>query len=809
MDPPPATQISEPVPNIFKNSDGSPLQIFAEAGHIQNRPQLVRRLKKFGAAISIDPRDAQVILVNPESTQGRLFVRNWGHDTDKVVLDSAWAKKCFEAQKALLEDDEYGGYLLMDDGRPLEGDENEESEDEIKQSELSPYLPCTLRSPLPTPRATPIEPVQSRLKAEQRPSPIPLNPPSARVSPHLPIPGPSITPEAPAATPTFNGMDMAAMAQFMQQFAAPPPPTQLPLMMQHQAAMLQMFPFANPQQNMQNDPFWQAVRDTMMNKGLYPSQTQPPPSQLPHNIYSQPLATSPVQQQVLPFPPVPAAGEPLDYYAESSSHRSSAKSKEKRRAMSPSAKRRKTSSGSFQEASSRLKPAKTNGSTMGPPADRKLFTTRSGRELAFFVQVGGHNRFQLVQDIKKNGGTIVSNIADADYVILYQVHGYRTDKMHESFLYQAQSADLPAVPARFVIDCMAQRTLLDPTPYLFEPGKHKRKRGLAARSISPMSPESEDEDDVEEISDREANSYLEDRKRHDKHQDSTVDHENLKIYIPAEKDRTASTSSIKASTSSNGNIANEPSAPKKKRGRPRKYDPTTTSAGPRSISLSYPPSPRVPGAHTQVPYGKGFKFSPEENEFATAYAKVLIERDYTISTSAIGNAMYQKLPHHTQKSWRAHLPTLLGSNLDEWRKRAGIAFRKAQSATRTSSSGTPIASTFTPSTTTYAQYAQVSDPEEPPPSARVTASVSPPIPESSRIPNQVLRDAYEDDLAIISAFFAEGNDDQTETEEVIWAKLTAQARCQTEATWEEFYQKHSEEVQIRYQSLIDAQALQS
>jgi hypothetical protein len=172
---------------------------------------------------------------------------------------------------------------------------------------------------------------------------------------------------------------------------------------------------------------------------------------------------------------------------------------------------------------------------------------------------------------------------------------------------------------------------------------------------------------------------------------------------------------------------------------------------------------------------------------------------------------------------------LLGSNLDEWRKRAGIAFRKAQSATRTSSSGTPIASTFTPSAT-YAQYAQVSDPEEPPPSARVTASVSPPIPESSRITNQVLRDAYEDDLAIISAFFAEGNDDQTETEEVIWAKLTAQvllfdpriylcvsfinlwylqARCQTEATWEEFYQKHSEEVQIRYQSLIDAQALQS
>lgn len=160
MDPPSSTPISEPVPSIFQNRDGSPLRIFAEAGHIHARPQLVRRLKvsvlliiltvtclspllqRFGATICSDPRIAQVILVNPESTQGRLFVRNWGHDTNKVVLDSAWAKKCFEAQKALLEDDEYGGYLLLDDGQPLEEDGNEESEDEIKKSVCFTQMRC-------------------------------------------------------------------------------------------------------------------------------------------------------------------------------------------------------------------------------------------------------------------------------------------------------------------------------------------------------------------------------------------------------------------------------------------------------------------------------------------------------------------------------------------------------------------------------------------------------------------------------------------------------------------------------------------
>lgn len=246
---------------------------------------------------------------------------------------------------------------------------------------------------------------------------------------------------------------------------------------------------------------------------------------------------------------------------------------------------------------------------------------------------------------QKNGGTIVSNITDADYVILYQTPGYRSDKIHESFLYQAQAADLPAVPARFVTDCMAQRTLLDPTPYQFEPGKHKRKRGPVARSISPMSPESEDDGDDDEISDREANPYLEDRKRHEKHQEPTEHYENLKIYIPAEKYRTSSTSPRKASASANGKVANEPSSAKK-RGRPRKSDTSTTSAGPRSTSLSYPPSPRVPGAHTQVPFGNGFKFSPEENAFAIAYAKVLIERDYTASTSSLVTAIYKKVGIH-------------------------------------------------------------------------------------------------------------------------------------------------------------------
>lgn len=72
--------------------------------------------------------------MNPESTQGRIFARNWGNDINKVVLDSAWAGKCFAEEKALLEDEEYGGLVVLDDGGSLDDGEDQDSGDEISKS---------------------------------------------------------------------------------------------------------------------------------------------------------------------------------------------------------------------------------------------------------------------------------------------------------------------------------------------------------------------------------------------------------------------------------------------------------------------------------------------------------------------------------------------------------------------------------------------------------------------------------------------------------------------------------------------------
>lgn len=82
--------------------------------------------QKYGAIICHEPKTAEILLVDSESTQGRMSIRNWGTESDKVVLDHTWANKCIKAETALLDDD-YGGCLTHDDGLPI-GDQDDDAE---------------------------------------------------------------------------------------------------------------------------------------------------------------------------------------------------------------------------------------------------------------------------------------------------------------------------------------------------------------------------------------------------------------------------------------------------------------------------------------------------------------------------------------------------------------------------------------------------------------------------------------------------------------------------------------------------------
>jgi len=73
-----------------------------------------------GAELLSDASNSQIMLVDPVSRQGRQFIRDWGKDNNKAVLDFAWVKKCLEAGRPLLVEDRWGDCLALDDGRPID-----------------------------------------------------------------------------------------------------------------------------------------------------------------------------------------------------------------------------------------------------------------------------------------------------------------------------------------------------------------------------------------------------------------------------------------------------------------------------------------------------------------------------------------------------------------------------------------------------------------------------------------------------------------------------------------------------------------
>lgn len=68
--------------------------------------------QKGGASIAHYPTEAQIILVDLETDAGKQFVNDWGFESGKVVLDWQWARQCIDRGRALLVDDDWGGFCV-------------------------------------------------------------------------------------------------------------------------------------------------------------------------------------------------------------------------------------------------------------------------------------------------------------------------------------------------------------------------------------------------------------------------------------------------------------------------------------------------------------------------------------------------------------------------------------------------------------------------------------------------------------------------------------------------------------------------
>ncbi|KAG5724652.1 40S ribosomal protein S16 [Termitomyces sp. T112] len=680
MDGPYASQPQE-VPQLFQD-ETSPRRIFVSANGINGRPKLVRTLKKAGAIICSDPKQANVILVDPTSDAGREFIREWGSDTDKVVLQHTWVAACIAASKVLGKDDGWGGFLTFDDGLPIAKEDTDPAED-------------TIKSPLPTPRITPVE-VPSSTSNQSAPTTAPDLSFGSQSSLQDTVPNGSLN-SYPLNSPFANQqmyqqafmMHPAFIAQMQQQAFGQP--NAMPVF-QHPTGpngpltpySSGMNPFSFDISNMNVNPPYGTFNRNMFPQDPFNNSSSPNPTD---------FNSSTVPPSFRRKSPILSRSTPASYT-----------SGEQMRSISP------TSTLASRPSQSISQRAPSRGSSLSGA----LFRTKNGLELSFFVQVDLSNRSRTVTAIKKNGGKIVSSNKTADYAILYS--------QSKTFLQLLESTTLagrPAVSAAFVHDCVDRNKLLNTSLYEFEtpPPKSTTPRGKRKRVKS----EEEEEDSLND-------SIIVKRLEMDHSPEDGMD--------PASSSDEAS-GFTKAET-------DKPASPERQ---------NVHRLPVQSDDPSLPRSPTPPPDHTRKKRGNsdGYMYSEQERDYAKRYIKVLLRRDHQISNSAIGKALYDKMDNHSIGSWRTFLTQEpFKSVVDSLRKTAGIEFRKQQARVELLAKEVEIVAQF------FATGAGRSNPDE------------------------------EDD----------GND------AVAWERLTQQTKCQSCASWTDWYSDHHAKVEKRYQELL-------
>ncbi|KAF7347880.1 40S ribosomal protein S16 [Mycena venus] len=397
-------------PQLFVE-DGRPIRVFVDPGSVLSRPKLIRTLKSQGASIESDPKAADFILVDSDATSGQLFVRDWG--AEKTVLESTWVSKSLSAGRLLKQSDQWGGCLAV--VNPSVGLE------EIDQN------------PLPTPRPTPIEPASNTW-----PSNVPFPPSNGHPSRH------SSQQPSGVNEPSFHNNIPPVP---LQQAIFPNQMPQLPL--QPGVQQQPFYPYGAPPMFEPN--VYMAMLDIIRQGFLPPWGAGPPvgagtPGAIPPGFVlpqGMNAMVNPMQNpQIYSQPPglIPQAHEysasPL-ISTPSLGRTSSMDTKGKGKASYDS----RHASGSFPPAAS------SSAST------EKVFTSKFGEPLTFYVAIDVNKRTDILQHIRRNGGQI-STQTTADFAIL----SFRS-KDFETLLETIMSSQGTAVKPAFVLDSVEQNRL--------------------------------------------------------------------------------------------------------------------------------------------------------------------------------------------------------------------------------------------------------------------------------------------------------------------------------------------------------------
>ena len=274
-----------------------------------------------------------------------------------------------------------------------------------------------IRSPLPTPRVTPVESKTKRpVRASRLNNPAPEVPIKqdlmAQTLATNDIAPTATTPDLSQTMPVISSMPTNVTESFPQtsynmqmpnMTSMPMPPQMTPMMMAQIAQYMMMMNSSNYPYNSQAQPndFNSALIDpSRMYNGQWPISQLPQESPLQPNMYERQTVSS--TQQNFRYP---------DF----SSNLISGSNSQSTPIETPVRKRRRSSSASSDSVSmqnvlkNKIKcestsPVTEHQSKAGPSAtqssERKLFQSKSGKELSFFVQVEMHNRSAVVAAIK-------------------------------------------------------------------------------------------------------------------------------------------------------------------------------------------------------------------------------------------------------------------------------------------------------------------------------------------------------------------------------------------------------------------------
>ncbi|PIL31877.1 hypothetical protein GSI_06581 [Ganoderma sinense ZZ0214-1] len=758
---PPSTQVAG---RLFVDSANRPLKVFVDAA-VVNRVKVGRSLKKGGANIIKDLKDADIIIVETESQTGDTTAADWG--SEKVVLEPGWVSHSVQRGKVFLENEKWGGFEVV----------------------TTPVGADTGVNHLPTPRVTPSE---AKLSPNEPPMPNQhrlTDASQAAAAAGSPGPPPSQFPQQ-AAFQVSGGQHIGAMpmatispdAQVVVPANLLPPnllwslvnqagigiPMQVP---QFQTLPMAMAQGGFPQQGIQ-----------FMTPGMFPQGGFIPQGGYPQQMMGIPMS-QPMQDIQPPSGELAHASASPDVHSRNDSvaesHRGSPMDQDD---PSPSLKRKtrpsdasgsgsKKKKGKAREGDRPLKHARLSESCdeaplpfsdSPPPATQhrrqtsdhigSLFVKHNGHPYTFFVQIEIRNRSKLADAIKKNGGKIAPDIAKVDFVIL----AHPSQRNFEEWLRQSNYFGKLPIKPQWIYRSVERGKILDFMEFLYEGFEVEKKRGRPGASgqryvlkvvKSPTEEGTASEED-----------QLEDEHEEDEEVDEPAPKSKGKEKVAVKKPTIVKKETVKAEKK-----AKERKAAKKteQRAEPAKIKAKskTKSKEPSSTptqSGRWEPSPPPP-TRTE-PHSRGHLYTKEDRDYCDEYIPILLSRDYTMTTMQIAEKLNEKMPHHSTKSWATHMSTSpLREKMLNWKKRAGIRHRKDAGQ----------------------RSASKEDRQSTPPGGGPSKSLAAP---------QMI-----DPFQIIASFFAQGNADAL-TDEEVWRMMEGQYPQLTARQWEDFWVKNNDEI---------------